>query len=307
MERVQSVLLQWGAAAVFASLACACSKAADSDGDTEIDTSDHTFDLAGPCDPSELVGSFYVGSMDTGAAQYAVVSGSIADSVNWNTTGEYVGSEGGCTVFEFSTWTCDPACTGGQICNDESTCVAAPLNLDYGTVTVTGLTSAVSMEPDTSFKYQFQDLDNPPFAAGQQILLSAEGAEGTEPLLLDGVGVTPIEVPSADIVLEDATDMQVTWTPSNDAEGEIFGQFFIDQHGASKRWIYCAWDDTGSATVPASLTSLLCDDWTGLPSFAQAYLYRRTVDSIATADGCAEFRVQSQKALNLTFDCPQPE
>jgi hypothetical protein len=305
MERIRAALTVLGAVAGAACLAPACGPAGGDD-DTGIDTEDHVFDLAGPCAPDELVGGFEVASRDTGIVQYAVVSGAIADSVNWNTTGAFVSNAGDCTVFEFSTWQCDPACEGGQICGNESTCVSAPRNLDWGTVVVTGLVTGVEMEPNTSFNYQLQEIDNPPFVPGQRILLAAEGGAETEELLLDGVGVTPLEVPSPDIVLVDAEDMEVTWTPSSDAEGEVYGEFMIDQHGASKRWIFCSWDDTGSGVVPASLASLLCDDWTGLPSFATANLYRRTVDSVETAGGCAELRVLSQRKLNLTFDCPAP-
>jgi hypothetical protein len=306
MRRERAVFVPSCAVALIAFLAGACSKAADVDEDTDIDTEGHVFDLAGPCPADELVGGFEVASRDTGAVQYAVVSGAIADSVNWNTTGALVGTEGACSVYEFFTWACDPACTGGQICDDQSACVSAPLNLDWGTVRVTGLTAPVEMEPNSSYAYQFQDIENPPFVAGQRILLGAEGGSATAPLLLDGMGVTPLEVPSPDVELVDAEEMQVTWTPADDAAGEISGEFMIDQHGASKRWIFCTWDDTGAGVVPASLASLLCDDWTGLPSFATANLYRRTVDSAETAFGCAELRVLSQAKLNLTFDCPQP-
>ena len=312
MDRARWITSGLGAAAIAACLAAACSKATDvdddggADTDTDVDTDGHVAELSGPCAPGELVGGFEAASRDTGTVQYAVVSGSIADSVNWNTTPALVEAEGACSVYEFSLWSCDPACTGGEICDDTGACIAAPLNMDLGTVHVTGLTSPVEMDPNSSFAYQFQDIDNPPFVPGQPILLTAPGSEATGPVILDGVGVTPLEVPNPDIVLEDAADMQVTWTPSDDAEGGIHGEFMIDQHGASKRWIYCDWDDTGTGTVPASLTSLLCDDWTGLPSFATADLYRRTVDSMETADGCAELRVLSQVKLNLNFDCPAP-
>jgi hypothetical protein len=81
----------------------------------------------------------------------------------------------------------------------------------------------------------------------------------------------------------------------------------IDQHGASKMWIFCNWDDsTGSGIVPANLVHRLYLDWTAtpIPGFATARLYRRTVDHVDLPQGCAEFRVLSQIQLNLDYVPP---
>ena len=280
---------------------------ADTDTDCGIDTEGHEFAIDGDCDPNTLVGAFEVASRDTGTFQYAVVGGSIADAVNWNTTALLHQDEGACKLYEFSLWSCSPACEGGEICNDESECVPFPANLDWGTVRVDGLVKCVEMSPDTSFNYQYQDIDNPPFTAGERIVLWAEGGDGTEEVLLDGMGVTPLEVENKDYIMYDDTDMEVTWNPSDDTEGEVYGEFMIDQHGASKMWIFCSWDDaTGSGIVPANLVHQLYLDWTAtpIPGFATARLYRRTVDHVQVAQGCAELRVLSQIQLNLDYVPP---
>ena len=174
---------------------------ADTDTDCGIDTEGHEFAIDGDCDPNTLVGAFEVASRDTGTFQYAVVGGSIADAVNWNTTALLHQDEGACKLYEFSLWSCSPACEGGEICNDESECVPFPANLDWGTVRVDGLVKCVEMSPDTSFNYQYQDIDNPPFTAGERIVLWAEGGDGTEEVLLDGMGVTPLEVENKDYIM----------------------------------------------------------------------------------------------------------
>ena len=277
-----------------------------------IDTSGHDFSIDGPCDPDTLVGSFEVASRESGTFQYAVVSGSITNGVNWNNTALFHEESGACKLYEFSMWSCSPACQGGQICNNEETCIAFPANLDMGTVEVVGLVTDVSMEPDTSFNYQFDVNDdatftNPPFTPGVQIFLWAEGGAETEEMLFDGMGVTPLTVESKDYTMHEDENMVVTWNPSDDTEGEIYGQFSIDQHGASKMWIHCTWEDAaGSGTVPANLVNELYADWTAtpIPGFATAYLFRRTVDSVAVSQGCTEFRVVSQIQLNLDYVPP---
>jgi hypothetical protein len=279
----------------------------DADSDTGIDTEGHEFAIDGGCDPESLVGAFEVASRDTGSFQYAVVGGAIADGVNWNTTALLRQDVGACKLYEFSMWSCSPACQGGEICNDESECVPFPTNLDWGTAYVDGLVKWVEMEPDPSFNYQYQDIDNPPFTAGERIVLWAEGGEGTSEIFMDGMGVTPLEVETKDYLMQDSTDMEVTWIPSDDTEGEIYGQFMIDQHGASKMWIFCSWDDSaGSGIVPANLVHELYVDLLEAPllGFATAYLFRRTVDSVQVPQGCAEFRVLSQIQLNLDYVPP---
>jgi len=286
----------------------------DADSDAGIDTEGHDFLIDGGCDPNTLVGAFDVASRDMGVVKYAVVSGSIADGVNWNTTALLQHDEGECKLYEFSMWSCSPACGGGEICNNESDCVPFPANLDWGTAIAAGLTTPVRMEPDTSFNYQFQDnpttevaeLENPPFVPGERVVLWAEGGPETQEIFLDGMGVTPLEVETKDYTMYDDMDMEVTWVPSDDTEGEIFGQFTIDQHGASKMWVYCSWEDDGSGIIPANLVHELYVDLLEAPllGFATAYLFRRTVDSIELPQGCVEFRVLSQIQLNLDFIPP---
>ena len=276
------------------------------DQDTDFDTEGHEFAISGPCAPNTLVGGVEAASRDAGGFQYGVVSGAITDGVNWNTTAQLLQDEGECKLYEYSLWSCSPACEGGEICDNEEECVPFPANLDWGRVYVDGLVKWVMMEPDTSFNYQYQDIANPPFVADEPIVLWAEGGEGTEEILLDGMGVTPLVVENKDYMMYDNTDMEVTWTPADDAAGEIYGEFMIDQHGASKRWIYCTWEDDGSGIVPANLVHELYLDWTATPNpgFATARLFRRTVDHVQLPQGCAELRVLSQVQLNLDYVPP---
>jgi hypothetical protein len=184
--------------------------------------------------------------------------------------------------------------------------VPFPANLDWGTVYVDGLVKWVQMDPDTSFNYQYQDIDNPPFVADEPIVLWAEGGPETQEIFFDGMGVTPLVVENEDYVMYDDEDMEVTWTPADDEAGEIYGEFMIDQHGASKMWIYCNWEDDGSGIIPANLVHELYLDLLEAPllGFATARLFRRTVDSVELPQGCAELRVLSQVQLNLDYIPP---
>jgi hypothetical protein len=264
--------------------------------------------LDGPCAPETLVGSFEVGSYDLGDSQSAVIYGLVADSVNWITTPVLRADAGACKAWEYSTWDCGPqdCADGGQICDDEGECVPFPTHLDVGTIHVSGLVTDVSMEPSSAFTYGYDNIDNPPFAPGAPITLSAEGGAGTGAFSLHGVGVTPLTVESRNYVMHDNEDMVVTWNPSEDAEGEIHGEFMIDPEGDTRMWIYCTWDDTGSGVVPAGLIhELFLEPGAGsYPGSGTSRLYRRTVDSLDLPWGCAELRVLSEIDLDLEYEYP---
>jgi hypothetical protein len=281
------------------------------------DTSGHEVSIDGPCVPETLVRGFEVAVRDSGTYQYSVVSGAITDGVNWNTIPVLRDQTDECRLVEFVPWSCSPGCGANQICNNEGTCVPFPSNLDMGTVGVEGLTTAVEIEPNTAFDYQFNDLittpdvvelENPPYTPDEPVLLWAEGNDQTGELFFDGMGVTPLTVENKDYTMYDNEDMTVTWNPSGDATGEIYGQFMIDQHGASKMWIYCTWDDAaGQGVIPAAYTHELYLDLLEAPmlGWATAYLIRRTVDSVELPQGCAEFTVLSQIQLDLEYIPPE--
>ena len=102
-----------------------------------------TVPLAGACDLAEDFGGFQVVSAESGSA----VEGDVSDGVVPQSVLEEVQRSGDCYVLRRNNPYCEPACEAGETCDFDGQCLPYPTKQDLGTVTMTGLTQAVSMEP----------------------------------------------------------------------------------------------------------------------------------------------------------------
>jgi hypothetical protein len=274
----------------------------DDDDDSVVDAGDadaRTASLDGPCPLDERVGSFVIRhEVEDG---FSVAEGSVADKVEPSTVLQLEHEEGGCQFLRKLNPFCDPPCTGGQTCDLSDTCVSAPERLNAGTVTVTGLEAALELAPnDITQDYQDFSIPHPPFAEGATILLSAAGDE-VSAFTLDGRGVEPLEIASDVWTMVEGDDFTIEWT-SSDGPGEIYVTLNVDLHGNSPVTMHCTFDDTGSATIPASMVQRLVDFGVTV-GFASAQIYRRTADRTDISQGCVDLAVQSH--INPQFSLQQ--
>ncbi len=259
--------------------------------------------LRGGCAPGTRVGGFIVEEQE----KYSIVDGKVNDAVvpgsvltleaEVTVCGGAARAECGelpvearCTLWRRPILACTPGCTGSEICGLEGECVPFPTSVDFGVVTITGLTDDVAMSPLPPGKSYFDtDVPHPVFEPQAHIELSAEG------LSLFGVGVAPLVPGEGDLILTEDADLPITWEPGEVPQAHVALDLTIDQHGTSPLSLRCAFADTGEAAVPASLISALIE--AGVSGFPNARLIRRTLDSQSTPLGCVELGVGSPRGL----------
>lgn len=265
-------------------MACGGGNSADPDAN-ESDARLATMD--GACPFEERVGLFEVKHL----TNLSLAGGHVLDGVVPADIPILEYEEAGCQylrkVFPF----CDPPCQPTQTCDQNNTCIDAPLQQNAGTVTVDGLVADVSMQPNQFNDYEDSSLASPPFAPGAAITLSASG-DVVPPFVLDGVGVAPMAIADDTWTMTAGQPMTIEWTPA-DGPGRIYISLNVDLHGNSPVTMFCDVEDTGSTTIPATMVDRLIDFGITV-GFASATIARRTVDHIDSTDGCVEFRVLSQ-------------
>jgi len=273
---------------------CGGSSGNDDTTDAAVEADAHVATLSGPCPLETKVGLFEIAHRE----MYSAITGQVADAVVPATVLQPEESEGSCRLMRRVNPFCDPACEVGYNCSQSEECVPYPVNQSAGTVTITGLLDNVSLEPNSSKAYQKTDVSDPPFAPGSPILLDAEGDE-VAGFRLDGIGVTPLAGVSTAWEIHAGEPLAVTWTAGL-GHARILTTLNVDQHGNSPVTMYCDFDDTGSASMPASLIDALIAY--GLSGAASGHVFRSTVDSVEIAPGaCVELdvfsHVQAQPAV----------
>lgn len=263
----------------------------------------------GECPAADLVGRFSVERQ----VDFGVVQGTVADGVVPTSIPELVAEEGGCRLDKRRNLACNPTCVGSETCGENGTCIPYPRQISVGTVTIAGLTKPTTMEPTQPGNTYFApDADNPPFTPFAPVELSAKGDGTHAAFSLYGAGVEPLVDPPV-WVLEKGVALDVTWpAPSQPSDAKIFLQLTIDQHGLTPLSLDCAFDDTGSATVPSTLIDQLIDS--GVTGFPNGKIVRKTADHVDIDVGCVELDVGSPISADVSVagftpcngpaDCP---
>ena len=207
-------------------------------------------------------------------------------------------SEGACEIWThpLAGASCDPPCTDGY-CTATDTCVAYPMHVDAGTITVSGLSAALSFTAG-EFGYQ-PDPELPPedlFAAGAAITAEAAGGDA-DGFTLEATGVPTLEADldlefDINLVLEDGVDREIRWT-AEDA-GTIQLGLQVGWHGAVyEALMLCESADDGSLTIPGDLITELPRAANGMEQHS-SWLARVSRDTVDTDGGPAELVVSSQ-------------
>jgi len=254
--------------------------------DTEPDATPDDWHLqyGTPCPLASRVGLFEVGVDTYGLA---AVTGSVADRVNPLLVLEAKESEGPCVLLERPNPFCETPCPNDQQCAGENQCVPFPVPQDLGTVTIAGLVVPVSLEPDGQKNYTKADFEGTPFTPGANLELTAEGG-GLAGFSLQGEGVALLELPAKTWPFHAGDPTTIQWTPGTGV-GTIRLNLNVDQHGVTPVTLVCDVPDTGSYTVPGTLTALLSSY--GVSGAPSSSIVRRTVDSVQLAPGCVELVV----------------
>jgi hypothetical protein len=268
-----------------------------------------TMNLRGPCGVEVQVGRFSVETQtDFGVVQGVVFGGVVPTSIP-----RLVSEQGPCKVWERRNLVCIPACAGATTCGESGTCIPYPRQLSVGRVSITGLTRPTAMEPRMPGNNYFDpDADNPPFLVGSPIALTADGAEGRRGFQLSGRGSAPLGSKPT-WMIERGNDLKIEWAKSATDDGtRVAVDLNIDQHGLSPLSVACEFEDTGMATIPATIIDRLFAS--GVSGFPNGRIFRRTADHVDVEQGCVELFVGSPLAADVSVaghaackkaeDCP---
>ena len=297
---------------ICALLIAGCEPDPDDSAPETQDTSTQSFslqDLAGSCLTDTRVGGFELAHWDGPDEGFATATGSIADAVIPSTIRFEAGTDGGCTLWQKVVPFCEEPCEPDEACNHQSECVPYPVPQDIGPVTLTGLSQPLELTADDYGNYWDTSLGYPMFQAGSPIVVSAQDL-----FELRGFGVETLVVPQPDWLLQPGQDMAVSWTAGTSPAWVEF-TFNIDQHGASPLTMICEMEDTGSATLPASLLEQLVNS--GVSGYPSAWMRRRTADAVQLEQGCVDLLVYSHVPVDMGVegytpcngdqDCPDGE
>ena len=272
-------------------------------------------DLAGPCPLDARWGGFAIEAHD----MFSWIDGAVADGVNPITVLEQTLVAGDCRLLKRNNPFCDPPCTAGQTCDHDGTCIEFPLNQDLGTVTIDGLVQPVVLEPlQPSNTYFSTSLPHPAFEPLSPVTMTTapDGFFGGQELHGFGVHLLVI-ADETQWDIEEGVSLDITWAPPPADAGEVRSHIAvtinIDQHGNSPLNLVCAFEDTGSATVPAETLDELLS--AGISGYPNGTIIRRTVDSASLGEGgCMELIVASPRTPDVRvaghtpcksdLDCP---
>ena len=204
-------------------------------------------------------------------------------------------SDGGCVLMMEENFHCEPACEGTRECTKGDVCTEKQAPKSVGTMTVTGLSEEAVIEPDAGKNYSKIDFADPAFETGALIEVIAAGDE-LEGFALQGAGVDLLEFTNSQWTMTAGEPLTLEWTKS-DGPGEVRIKMNVDQHGSTPVWLDCLVEDTGSFTIPASMTEGLINY--GVTGAARAEVYRRIVDSADVKGGCVELLVYTSQTGQL--------
>jgi hypothetical protein len=211
-----------------------------------------------------------------------------------------VESQGECTVLERALPECLPSCDQTtEQCNLDEECEPAPVQLDVGTLAVTGLNEPVAVEPLPNNDYAAYSFTGPLFDSGDMIEASAPGGDFGK-LALQGHGVAEVVLTEEPISINAAAPaLTLSWETS-EGPGDMFIWVSLGNHATSPVTIQCRTGDTGSFTLPAAYVEKLLESW--IAGTVTASVRRRTVDSMALKSGCVELQVFSDVTWDLKVD-----
>lgn len=186
---------------------------------------------------------------------------------------------------------CDPACTGDAFCDIDGHCVEYPTTLPAGTLTVTGTTPSVSLEPHPEGHSYYAPKSYPGlYRPGDELTLSLAGAAGVPPLTATVRGVPSLDLPTTQYTATEHQPLRIAWTPiATPAGAEVLVHLDSDHHGIAA-YVECIVPATaGEVTIPAAiLDQLILAGESGIGTYIENVwieVHHRAL--VATPHGCA--------------------
>jgi hypothetical protein len=251
--------------------------------------------LRGECDIATRVGRFSV----EGQSDFGVVQGAVFEGVVPTAIPRLVSEAGPCRLLERRNLVCTPACVGSRTCGEDGACIPYPRQLSVGDVTISGLTQPTNLSPQNPGNGYFAPgAENPPFAVGSEVTLTAKGESGRAGFELKGFGSAPLGTKPT-WLLERGKSLSVLWQGGDSgARTRVTVELSVDQHGISPLTLACELEDTGTASIPASVVDGLLDS--GVSGFPNGRIFRRTADRVLLDIGCVDLLVGSPLAADVT-------
>lgn len=221
-----------------------------------------------------------------------VVAGTFRDRVYVPEVMLQVDEEGPCRVFERAQPFCAPMCAGKQQCSLAEKCEPAPLQIDVGALTFTGLSEELALTADGGLKYKKWGFTKPLFEPWAMVELTVGEGGPT----LQGHGIELLELSAPPEEIRPAQPLELAWTAS-DGPGRIEVIVSLQNHATSPVSVICEIDDLGSLTVPARLVDLVLSQW--LAGTVVTSVIRRTTDAHQGEGGCTEFQLFSERFWDL--------
>jgi hypothetical protein len=243
--------------------------------------------LAGPCDDAAAAGNLSLVLKDA----FSQFGGAVYDKPDPSNDWSATMTSGDCRLIVPPQISCSPACGSGTVCVAKNQCGAPQVFHTVGTITITGLNSAVTANPvgNPPTQYFASISEFPPAAPGAVITLTTTGGDYA-PFTLKGQGIDPLVFPAPTAMVKDNQPLPFTWTPPTAGNAtRIVAELNFSRHGNTKQAVTCDLPDTGSSQIPATLVHALLS--LGTAGFPTLTLTRRTIDSTTIAPGCVDFAV----------------
>lgn len=190
----------------------------------------------------------------------------VAPRVTFGTEWEHWGPEpvwdGECAAISTvaSTW-CDPACADGELCTGDGTCEPWPEHLSAGPITLGGLTTPITLEPQDIGGYAFTVEAPEELYADDVVTLDAPGDElgafsvrGRVPATLDA------DLDCGTLLTADG-DVVLTWTPGDPRDRVRLYTTSISHGGGGGAETMCEGPDDGELVIPASMLGVSSSSW----------------------------------------------
>lgn len=213
---------------------------------------------------------------------------------------------GACVLREYTPSLCDPACTDG-LCVQPDVCEPWPQLISAGRLTVTGLETAVTIDPQSGYYYPPGVLPADLFDDAARVTASLAGADlPAMSLATDAVPALAAAIPNAGITLEPGQDHTIHWTPAGTGRIRVTLNSNNQGHGHPYLAIIeCdADDDAGQLTIASALVDAfpetrawrVCAGSDCPPSTLRRY---RRAESPVGADQAVELMVASQISFGV--------
>ena len=208
---------------------------------------------------------------------------------------------GGCRFVGPRPALCDPPCAGEDLCDVEGRCVRYPDVIPAGTMTITGTTPPLTLEPEADGNSYRTPTSYPQlYRPGDVLTLALAGAAGVAPLHAEVIGVPSIALPTDQLTAIEHQDLVIAWTPvAQPADAEVVVHLDNDHHGIAAYLECRAPASAGSLTVPAAiLDRLILAGETGIGTYIEhAWIELRHRALRTTERGCAAVDAYSDHFL----------